>query len=83
MTTAAIRQKLMNFIADADDKKIKGLYMLMEDDINESMVEEYSPEFKKELEKRVADYRSGKSKMVTPEELKKRTQKLMKQRKKR
>lgn len=33
MTTAAIRKKLMAYIADADDKKVKGLYMLIEDEI--------------------------------------------------
>ncbi len=34
MTTTAIRKKLMTYIADADDKKVKGLYMLVEDDIS-------------------------------------------------
>ncbi len=33
MTTAAIRKKLMTYIADADEKKVKGLYMLVEDEI--------------------------------------------------
>jgi hypothetical protein len=33
MTTSAIRKKLMSYIADADDKKIKGMYMLFEEDI--------------------------------------------------
>jgi phosphoribosylanthranilate isomerase len=33
MTTSAIRKKLINFIADADDKKIKGMYMLFEEEI--------------------------------------------------
>ena len=34
MTTTAIRKQLMNYIADADDKKVKGLYMLVEDEIS-------------------------------------------------
>ena len=34
MTTTAIRKKLMTYIADADDKKVKGLYMLVEDEIS-------------------------------------------------
>jgi hypothetical protein len=34
MTTTAIRKKLITYIADADDKKVKGLYMLVEDDIS-------------------------------------------------
>ncbi len=33
MTTTAIRKKLITYIADADDKKVKGLYMLVEDEI--------------------------------------------------
>ena len=34
MTTTAIRKKLISYIADADDKKVKGLYMLVEDEIS-------------------------------------------------
>ncbi|HET9055007.1 MAG TPA: hypothetical protein VFM90_12580 [Cyclobacteriaceae bacterium] len=34
MTTTAIRKKLITYIADADDKKVKGLYMLVEEDIS-------------------------------------------------
>jgi hypothetical protein len=33
MTTAAIRKQLMNYIADADEKKIKGMYLLFEEEI--------------------------------------------------
>lgn len=34
MTTTAIRKKLMTYIADADDRKVKGLYFLVEEDID-------------------------------------------------
>ena len=34
MTTTAIRKKLITYIADADDKKVKGLYKLVEDEIS-------------------------------------------------
>lgn len=34
MTTAAIRKQLINYIANVDDKKNKGMYMLFEDDIH-------------------------------------------------
>lgn len=34
MTSLSIRQKLIDYIANADEKKVKGLYMLMEDDIS-------------------------------------------------
>jgi len=33
MTTVTIRKKLHEFIADADDKKIKGMFLLLEDEI--------------------------------------------------
>jgi len=33
MTTAAIRKRLMTYIADAEDKKVKRLYLLIEDEI--------------------------------------------------
>ena len=33
MTTVTIRKKLHEFIADADEKKIKGMYLLLEDEI--------------------------------------------------
>jgi hypothetical protein len=35
MNTTAIRQRLSNFIQIADDKKVKGLYALLEDDMQE------------------------------------------------
>jgi hypothetical protein len=35
MTTAAIRQKLANYLQIADDRKIKAVYTLLENDINE------------------------------------------------
>jgi hypothetical protein len=33
VSTSAIRKKLMTYIADADEKKVKGMYMLFEDEI--------------------------------------------------
>ena len=33
MTTIGIRKKLHEYIADADDKKVKGMYLLLEDEI--------------------------------------------------
>ena len=34
MTKETIRKKLHDFIADAEDKKVKGMYLLLEDEIN-------------------------------------------------
>lgn len=77
MNTAAIRQKLHNYLEVAEDKKIKAIYTMMEEEIKESAVE-YTDEFKAELDKRYADYKSGKAKMVTAEESHKRIQKILK-----
>jgi len=35
MTTIAIRQKLMTYLADADDSKVKALYTLLEKELQE------------------------------------------------
>lgn len=35
MNTTAIRNRLSNFMQIADDKKVKGLYALLEDDMQE------------------------------------------------
>jgi len=77
MNTAALRQKLHNYLEVADDKKIKAIYAIMENEIEESAVE-YSDEFKKELDRRYAEYKTGKAKMITAEESKKRIQKILK-----
>jgi putative addiction module component (TIGR02574 family) len=77
MTTAAIRKKLVNYMQVADDKKVKAMYALFEDDIEQEGLE-YTDELKTELDKRYADYKSGKAKMITAEESKKRIQKVLK-----
>ena len=77
MTTAAIRQQLHNYLEVAEDKKVKAIYTMMEEEIKESAVD-YTHEFKAELDRRYADYKSGKAKMLTAEESKKRVQKILK-----
>ena len=58
MTTTAIRKKLSNFMQVADDKKVKAVYALLQDDI-EQEESEYTDEFKAELDKRYAYYKDG------------------------
>ena len=38
MTTAAIRKKLITYLADADDSKVKAIYTLLEDDIRQDEI---------------------------------------------
>ena len=62
MTIAAIRKRLMAYIAEADDKKIKGLYMFIEDEIEKEKSFTLSDEHLKVLEQDRADHIEGKSK---------------------
>lgn len=80
MNTTSIRQQLQNYLEVADDKKVKALYTMMEDDIRGANVE-YSDELKAELDSRYSSYKRGKAKMVTQEESKKRINKIISKRK--
>ncbi len=62
MTTTAIRKKLMTYIANADDKKVKGLYMLVEDDISKKTKFSLSPAQLKMLDAEKEKHINGKSK---------------------
>lgn len=77
MTTATIRQKLHNYLEVADGKKVKAMYVMLEEDIEESSVE-YSDELKRELDKRFEDLQSGKAKSISAAASKKRIEKIMK-----
>lgn len=77
MSINTIRQKLHSYLEVADDKKVKAIYAIMENDIEESAME-YTGEIKKELDRRYADYKSGKAKMITAGESWKRVQKILK-----
>jgi hypothetical protein len=65
MTTTAIRKKLMTYIADADDKKVKGLYMLVEDDITKHEDFKLTDAHFKILEEERRKHVKGKSKSYT------------------
>jgi hypothetical protein len=62
MTTAVIRKKLINFIADADDKKIKGMYMLFEEEIEKEKPFTLTEEHMAILDEERKKHMSGKSK---------------------
>ena len=79
MKTASIRQQLHNYLEVADEKKLKAIYVMVEDEINES-ASDYSAAFKKELDRRVNHYLNG-AKMVTPTEMNKRLKAIRKKRK--
>ena len=70
MTTAAIRERLYDYIRVADDKKIKAIYTLLEDQIT---VEKYDwsqdTDFVAELDERVSRYEAGIDRGYTWDEL--------------
>lgn len=80
MTTATIRTKLQDYIKIADERKLKAIYIMVEDEINEAAPVNYTPSLKSELDRRVAHYLEG-GKMVSPVEMNKRLQGIRKKRK--
>ena len=64
MTSTSIRQKLYDYIRDAEDKKVKTIYSMLEQQIEETHEYWKDKEFVAELNKRSADYKSGKVKGV-------------------
>lgn len=62
MNTAAIRDRLYDYIKIADDKKIKAIYMMLEDDIAEESEWWNNPTFVSTLEKEFDAWDSGKEK---------------------
>ncbi len=69
MTTAAIRQKLYEYIRVADDKKVKAIFTMVEDEIKGYEWSE-DEDFLAELDRRSNEYKSGNVKGVSWEDAK-------------
>ena len=76
MDTATIRQQLHNYLEVADDKKVKAIYTIIEKYIQENDFE-YPEGLKKELDKRLAEYKNGTAEVVSAAESKKRINKIL------
>jgi putative addiction module component (TIGR02574 family) len=74
MTTTAIRERLHQFIDNMEDKKAVAIYTLLEDSINDGE-EEYTDEFKAELDRRYTEYKTD-GKVITQEAMDKRIRKI-------
>lgn len=65
MTTAIIRHKLYDYIRMAKDKKIKAIYTMLEEEIEEVYEHWNDKNFVAELNKRSSDYKDGKIKGIS------------------
>ncbi|UOE48348.1 hypothetical protein MTO98_28470 [Mucilaginibacter sp. SMC90] len=68
MATLTIRQKLMIYLADADDSKIKAIYTLLENDIKDENTVNLTKEQLAILDKEREMHLSGQSKSYTRQE---------------
>ena len=68
MTTLAIRKKLMTYLADADDSKVKALYTLLENEIQQDESPVLTAEQLQILEKEREMHINGQSKSYSREE---------------
>jgi hypothetical protein len=81
MRIAIIRQKLHRFIETAEEKKVKAIYALLEDEIAQDEWE-YTDEFKADLDRRFTYYK-GEGKMVSAKDANKQIYELFKKSKRR
>jgi len=72
METQEIRKKLQNYIASAEEEKIKAIYTVLESDINAVYGHWDDPEFVAEMDSRVRELESGEVKGSTWQEVKQR-----------
>ena len=60
MTTAAIREKLYDFIRIAEDEKVKAIYIMLEDTIAADTEWWKDKAFTNDLDERYMNYKNGK-----------------------
>lgn len=70
MNASAIRDRLYDYIRVADDKKIKAIYMMLEDDISEKAEWWKDATFVGELEKEYEAWDSGNDKAYSLKDIK-------------
>ena len=75
MSTADIRQKLHNYIETAQDKKVKAIFAMVEEEIEENYSHWKDELFLAELTRSEKNYLKGKTRTYTIEESITRTKK--------
>ncbi len=78
MTTTAIREKLVEYMRTADDRKVKAIYTMVEDEIN-TEANSIDATFIDELENRRKSFVDGSAKTYTWEETKQAAVKRLKE----
>lgn len=68
MNTADIRQKLHKYIETAQDKKVKAIFAMVEEEIEENYSHWKDESFVAELNRREKNYLKGETKTYTIEE---------------
>jgi len=69
METQEIRKKLQNYIASAEEEKVKAIYTVLESDINAIYDHWNDPEFVAEMDSRMKSIEDGTAKLLTIEEV--------------
>lgn len=72
MTSTSLRRKLKDYIEVADEKKIKAIYTMVEEDINANYEWWKDKELIAELDKRSNDIKTGKVKTISWDDAKKK-----------
>jgi hypothetical protein len=79
MSTANIREKLVEYIRVADNKKVKAIYVILENDI-EDKNDTWTKEFTDEMLRRAEEIESGKVKSISRKDVTKKVASLAKKR---
>ena len=69
MSTAEIREKLVNYLQVAEDKKVKAIYTMLEDEID-TRANDWDEDFIKELQRRSRSFADGTAETYSWEETK-------------
>ncbi len=67
MTTSAIREKLVSYLQTADDKKVKAIYIMVEDEIN-TAINDWDEDFEQDMKERSKSFIDGTAKTYSWEE---------------
>ncbi|HVZ98330.1 MAG TPA: hypothetical protein VG847_15710 [Chitinophagaceae bacterium] len=70
MTTTAIRKKLVKYVQGADEKKIKAIYAMVEDEIN-TAENDFDKDLLAELKRRSKSFSNGSAKTYSWSQTKK------------